>query len=265
MALYLFAFNHYYWTYINNYTLFRIELSGDYLGINSLVDIFKVPLATLALIVTIIVILASTHRSVHIFSNYFKHIDEFEKYISKSFDNNLVHFKNLRITHQYLFPNAFEGNYAINSEFIELIDEIYSECKTLLDTFNYPGDKILIDLFYLVFNKIDYLFSLFNCKIVRSGRQLAVEGKKIIVSELYLRGAFKDIKNNSFLLEQILSFDHSVVIPTSLKIICDLNISAVPHRSLELNGDITEFNVFLDEIYPELQPNTPPINPGKDI
>jgi hypothetical protein len=236
-----------------------IELFGNYESINSLVDIFKVPLAILALIVTIIAILAATHRSMqtkeqilstqkqNTFSNYFKHIEEFEKYISKSFDNKSIHFNNPRITHKYLFPNAFDGDYTINEIFIELVDQKYSECKTLLDTFKYPGDKVLFDLFYSVFDNIDYLFSTINCKIGRSGRQLVVDGKKIVLSELYLRGAFQDIKNNSIALEQILLFDHTIIIPRSLKVICNLDISVVPHWSLELNKNIKEFNVFLGE------------------
>ena len=52
------------------------------------------------------------------------------------------------------------------------------------------------------------------------------------------------IKKDSIVLEQILLFDHDIEIPSSLKTILNIDVSVVPHWSLELNENIEAFNVF---------------------
>lgn len=109
-----------------------------YEGINNLFTIFKAPLAFIALLVPIGAIYAVQHRSEQTkiqinlamnqndFANYYKHIEEFEKYI-KAY--NLGVFGDTRKIHYLLFPKARKGDFeldatVINSLFKESLKNI---------------------------------------------------------------------------------------------------------------------------------------------
>lgn len=75
-----------------------IEIDLSYSGFNDAVRIFSVPLGILALIIPVVALLAANHRSEQTkeqmrlageqnnFSNYYKHLEEFEKYIDSAFE-----------------------------------------------------------------------------------------------------------------------------------------------------------------------------------
>jgi hypothetical protein len=111
-------------------------------GVNNLMVIFKVPLAILALIIPIVAIIASNHRSVqtakqidlvhaqNIFSNYFKHKEEFELYLAKFGDHKEALFKDACYLHRLLYPNALKGDFSVNQD---VIDEIKEDVKDFKD------------------------------------------------------------------------------------------------------------------------------------
>jgi hypothetical protein len=237
----------------------NLELSFDYRGFNSLVEIFKVPLAILAIIVTFAAFLATIHRSVQIreqiittnkqntFSNYYKHIEEFEKYINASVVDRRMHFQNLRMTHKYLFPKSIYGDYSVNDEFLNLIDKEYSRCVSLLERFDQAEEKSVFDIFYDIYSTVDHIFSFLGVKIGRSGIQVVQDGKKLAVPSSDLKGAFSVVKDHSAILEQILLFDPSVIVPSSLKRIVSMNLSVVPEWPFLTGKNVERFNVFSAE------------------
>ncbi|WP_419243569.1 hypothetical protein ACN08P_19880 [Photobacterium leiognathi subsp. mandapamensis] len=102
-----------------------------YHGFNMFIVIYRVPLSILALIIPIIALLAANHRSEQTreqirlandqnnFSNYYKHIEEFEKYSSKISTENKIEFKSTRKLYKKLFPNARNGDFKIKYSFME--------------------------------------------------------------------------------------------------------------------------------------------------
>ncbi|WP_114635354.1 hypothetical protein [Vibrio splendidus] len=93
----------------------------DYEGFNFFVKAFSVPFAVLTSIIPIVGFIALNHRSVQTkeqielarsqnsFTNYYKHIEEFEKYVSDLYDP--LNSINARKVHFELFPNAKSGDY----------------------------------------------------------------------------------------------------------------------------------------------------------
>lgn len=124
-----------------------IELNLGYSGFNAFFEIFKFPLAFLALLIPLVAVMASNHRSVQTrqqissseeqtkFSNYFRHISEFESYISSHVNNN-VKFSSLRQLYESIFPFSFIGNFQADEIFVvnfdDLLDPLVSGFNELL-------------------------------------------------------------------------------------------------------------------------------------
>jgi uncharacterized integral membrane protein len=237
----------------------NLEVALDYRGFNSFVEIFKVPIALLAITATLAALLATIHRSAqtreqiitankqNIFSNYYKHIEEFEKYIHASIVDSHIHFQNLRMTHKYLFPKSLYGDYSVNDEFLNLIDKECSKSVSQLQRFDQAGEKPIFDIFHDIYSSIDHVFSFLSVKIGRSGRQVVQDGKKIAVPTYDLKGAFSVVKDNSAVLEQMLLFNPSVIVPSSLKRILSMNLSVVPQWSFQSRTSVERFDVFSAE------------------
>ena len=235
----------------------NLTWSADYHGFNSFVEIFKVPLSILAIIITYSAFLATIHRSSqtreqilitnkqNTFSNYFKHIDEFEKYINTTFKHKVISFKNIRATHNYLFPKAFEGDYSINKDFLVVIENEYDEIKEPLEKFTSEGEKSIFNIFYNSYASVNNIFSLLSIKIEHSGgRQIIQDGKKLIIPNSDLAGAFSVILNDAVFLKLILLFDRNISFPNSYNQILEMDLSVIPDWSFETNKKIERFDVF---------------------
>lgn len=108
--------------------LFKSELQVDlsYTGFNLWITINKLPLGILALLIPVIAVLATNHRSEQTketinltrsqnrFSNYYKHLEEFTKYTDKISNDDIK--IDARKLHAHLFPDARVGSYLINKD-----------------------------------------------------------------------------------------------------------------------------------------------------
>lgn len=124
---------------------FVIDLS--FIGFNLFISAFKFPLAIAALIIPIVALLAANHRSEqtkeqirvtnaqNVFSNYYKHIDEFNKYLSSRVDKEV----DLRFSHSNIYPFASEGDYSFSENLISLLSQFNELPKDLLN--NKPEDS----------------------------------------------------------------------------------------------------------------------------
>ncbi len=147
----------------------KLELNLSYLGFNSFISIFKFPLAITALIIPIVALLAANHRSEqtkeqirvtnsqNVFSNYYKHIEEFVKYSNGRGDRDV----DLRYAHSNIYPYASEGNYEINMILIEKLinldkipSDIISHKPTSVDE---PPNDELMSMYYGLIHDIYYL------------------------------------------------------------------------------------------------------------
>lgn len=117
-------------------------------GFNNLLEYFKVPLGFLALMIPVGAVFAANHRSEqtkkqialthnqNLFINYYKHIEEFEKFIEKSLptvftDSPTGKAKereklfNSRHAHKVLFQGLIHtGNTKANREFLDKLDNV---------------------------------------------------------------------------------------------------------------------------------------------
>jgi hypothetical protein len=117
---------------------FVIDLS--FTGFNLFIFAFKFPLAIAALIIPIVALLAANHRSEqtkeqirvtnaqNVFSNYYKHIDEFNKYLSNRVDKEA----DLRFSHSNIYPSASEGDYSFSENLISLLSQFNELPRDLL-------------------------------------------------------------------------------------------------------------------------------------
>lgn len=124
----------------------ELELDLSYSGFNHFISIFRFPLAIAALIIPVVALLAANHRSEqtkeqikvtnsqNIFSNYYKHIEEFIKYLSPRIDKQV----DLRFAHSKVFPESSLGDYTISSKLVLLLSELNNVEKEVLE--HYPID-----------------------------------------------------------------------------------------------------------------------------
>lgn len=222
--------------------LFNTDIAWrvDYLGFNTFVEIFRFPLSVLAIAITIIAILATMHRSVqtkeqilnsnkqNVFSNYYKHIEEFEKYMNSTMKSKTLVLENSRTTHKILFPGAEKGNYSISETYLEIIETEFAQIVDLLNSFNNNRKETVHNILFRTYEKIDRCFSYLSMRIGRSGIRQFEDDKLIIVPSNNIIEIVNDIKNTSLILSNIISFDNEVIISPSLEKVAKLIIDKVP-------------------------------------
>jgi hypothetical protein len=111
--------------------------SPTYKGILGFVSHFKVPIYIFGINVPALALVTSYFRSAqsgvqislmreqNIFNNHFKHIEEFEKYISKSPYSEMFFISYINETHSILFPHTKTGNYSLGKELVARFDEYF--------------------------------------------------------------------------------------------------------------------------------------------
>lgn len=143
-----------------------LEIDLSYSGFNYFITVFKFPLAIAALIIPIVALLAANHRSEqtkeqirvtnsqNVFSNYYKHIEEFTKYLEGRVDKSV----DLRFAHNNLYPNASHGDYNISSKVIALLSALDNVTLDALKCYptdiHKPLDADLMNKYYGIINKI---------------------------------------------------------------------------------------------------------------
>jgi|GEM_PF-4344467 len=116
-------------------------------------SLLKVPFAGLAVLGSILALYATNHRSEQAkenmrlstvqnnFSNYYKHIEEFEKYVEKIKNNNISLFRGLvvdsRSLYSVLFPESHSGNMSMSYLSLEVLNNSFSKIiDSYLDMLN---------------------------------------------------------------------------------------------------------------------------------
>ena len=127
----------------------ELESDYSYSGFNYFISVFKFPLAITALIIPIVALLAANHRSEqtkeqirvtnsqNVFSNYYKHIEEFTKYLEARVEKNV----DLRFAHNNLYPNASEGDYNISPKIMTLLSALDGVTADIIK--HYPTDETM--------------------------------------------------------------------------------------------------------------------------
>lgn len=221
----------------------NIGFKWDYEGINKLVSIFKVPLSILALIIPVVALLATNHRSEQTkaqiiasqqqnnFSNYFKHIEEFGKYVSHL---NGVEVPDVRNAHKLLFPNAFNGDISIDAQLITEIETIANQLIEHLEHFanGFPDtfEKTLLSIHNLTQKLQSSTKS--HVRPTSGGKQVNIEGLLISVPGGSLAGLLGHTVGVAQGITSVLLFDHSFNGIPALEELSTLDLSKVPHHTL---------------------------------
>ncbi|MEL0641839.1 hypothetical protein V6260_14600 [Pseudoalteromonas aliena] len=143
-------------------TELRLDLSSN--GFNNLISMFRFPLSILALIIPVVALLAANHRSEqtkeqirlsnlqNIFQNYYKHLEEFTKY-SELLEARLV--LPIRGIHMKIFPNAPEGNFSLDVEYIgEFVSGLLDILNELMKGYDIKSCKEDLSLCNVQKNKL---------------------------------------------------------------------------------------------------------------
>jgi hypothetical protein len=128
------------------HTPLALNLSSD--GFNYFVSVFRFPLGVLTLIIPIVALLAANHRSEQTkeqiritgiqnnFANYYKHLEEFVKYVDKQ--KNCENISGSRYIHRMLYPNSQFGDYGLCEDLLSNWQLANLLTTKLLN--NYPSD-----------------------------------------------------------------------------------------------------------------------------
>ncbi|MFW1641621.1 hypothetical protein ACEV8D_22805 [Vibrio parahaemolyticus] len=172
----------------------ELDVDLSFTGFNNFLTVFRVPLGILALIIPIVALLAANHRSEQTkeqirvtnqqnnFANYYKHIEEYEKYAMTIADYEEISRRNIRRNHKLLFSRAIDGDYSVSTELLETIkllavdidakemakSELHERYLAISNEFRlddtdvesseYDVDEVYENFHKLVY-KIDYLMS----------------------------------------------------------------------------------------------------------
>ncbi|MEZ9464453.1 hypothetical protein AB4178_22470 [Vibrio splendidus] len=134
----------------------KLEWNWSYIGFNYAITIFKVPLGIFAICGTWAALAAANHRSQlmiqqieetssqNVFTNYFKHLEEFQKYIDKNtfLSKNLL---NVRDTHDALYGSFDIFTPRVKLEVKDKIHNQVVKVYNILRTIDHGG-KLDIEL-----------------------------------------------------------------------------------------------------------------------
>lgn len=230
---------------------FNSDLIFDfsYHGFNRAVTIFRVPIAILAIIIPVVALLASNHRSEqakaqiissnsqNIFSNYYKHREEFEKHV----DKNKIELRrkvgdSLKL-YSCIFPHAKNGVFEVSKniwdDFDEMIDVYFSKTEELVFAAKEDRPRIIVDMKKRS-DLFKYRFSIINIMGVSlNGGSFNYEGYKVHLPNGYVRALYSELKAICKTLEVACSFDTDSDISLMAERIKKINISSLPESKYD--------------------------------
>jgi hypothetical protein len=236
-------------------------------GFNNLFEIYKAPLGILAMVIPYIAFLATTHRSVqakeqieatnkqisiimnqNIFANYYKHVDEFGKYLESLnlIGKNIIKSKNT--LYNILYPNSKKGDYSFEPH---IKNSLSSLNESFGELFNNLGSGFNFDQNLLKENSenIDGVFHTLNLNHSRNGVRINIGGEMYVFEELTLQGFISTLKSKSSDLLKVINFEpystdtHYILMISSINLDCipiinihniDKEIITVPKIELEI-------------------------------
>ncbi|MCF2911871.1 hypothetical protein [Halomonas sp. Cn5-12] len=148
-----------------------------YEGLDGLVKIYKVPLGVLSLLFPLVALIATSHRSEQTkkqiemsylqnsFSNFYKHLEEFDKLVNKSNDFGLREFNPFDL-YKILFPlnspsNVITCSHGKDKGAVSKLNEIATKLVDKVSLINeFKGDYNKLEVVY-----IDFFVLLINASI----------------------------------------------------------------------------------------------------
>ncbi|MGR5150210.1 hypothetical protein ACQKP8_27145 [Photobacterium alginatilyticum] len=218
--------------------------SFDANGFNLFLSYFKVPLSILALIIPIVALLAANHRSEQTreqirisnsqnsFSNHYKHIEEFEKYLASHL--HVLSVVNIRKAQRGIFPNTINGDFSISDA---VKNDFDNECYNLMSIINqfsvgHKGSKkdTIVEI-ELSLRNMERNFCL-NFIGDRSGSVFEHNGIKFILRNDDLQYYFESVRSRIRELAITLQFDQDFLFSDNITKLVEMDISVIDKASI---------------------------------
>lgn len=232
----------------------------SYEGVNFFVEVFRVPLAILALIIPMVALLASNHRSEqtiaqiksstsqNTFSNHYKHLEEFEKYCDTLFgESNKV--TRPRHLHRLIYSDSQQGNYLISKSFVESTERHISICLELMKEMESSEYKIWAPATIKLTDAIKSFSSDHHMYIKSppSGSVLAFEGRKAMIPDNDIRNVLVSFFMQIRTLKKAVDFAPSVYFDSITHRIVSTDLSLIPKYDISRASNFAgiELDIFL--------------------
>lgn len=237
-------------------------------GFNSAANIFRVPIGLFTLSIPALALLAANHRSEqtkqqmtltrnqiartdrqieiaagqNVFSNYFKHLEEFEKRFNKGSNKGGMHISNPHKLHSAMFPRARKGELSVDPDFYRTfsgnVTSFINACTDLSNAM--PGGKWEQLAFYLStqMRKISEEYQL-NVGIT-SGMQVSTGGNNkeaFILIDGNLRAFIAHFIEIFAYIDGVMAFDQNYEAPNRLQKLLKLDLNGVPNATYMSNRD----------------------------
>ncbi|MDZ7660947.1 hypothetical protein [Thiohalophilus sp.] len=212
-----------------------------------------------ALIIPIVALLAANHRSEqtkaqilsnnqqNIFSNYYKHIEEFEKYIETNIDQTEMLIEKKRSCHRRIYPKASKGDFSVDEELAAKVETNSNEIYEFIEYFHKGHRKMSHDTIVdieLNLREIERNLSMrWSPKNVNT---VTLNNVTVRAQKNSLKHYFRNIKNRSHAILDVLEFDQYFEVPKSLRFIARGNYSEVPDVEIKENGSYPAFEFIKD-------------------
>jgi len=251
-----------------------LEGALGFQGLNNFIVIFKVPIGIAAISFPLVALVTANHRSIQSkkqiensqsqiieaeqqnrFSNYFKHLEEFEKHLTpfKEVDETKLHIHSIRVLHGSLFHTFKNFDYdfstGLKSKFFDTSNEIYRELYQIRNNRFYLTEEKLINLMEKV-NWLNKMFHLNKYGDYEVGTHKMVNEVSYYFPKTY-KGLFSLIKNRMLVIGQILEFSYTERLPDYLKAIQEVELNWTDESTIEFdegnNKGIKRLDLFLPD------------------
>lgn len=238
--------------------IYNSELSPSfsYEGVNFFVEVFRVPLAILALIIPMVALLASNHRSEqtiaqiksstsqNTFSNHYKHLEEFEKYCNTLFseDNKISRPRHL---HRIVYSNSQHGSYEIAQSFIDKTEQHITTCLELIRKLNTSEASEWIAALDHLIKKLR-TFAVENhvyIKTPATSSQVSFSGVTLHVPEGDIRNILIVFFMQIRILKKAVEFAPSTPFEAVTSKISEVDISQIPKFSVKTPSNFVRVNI----------------------
>ncbi|NMX39355.1 hypothetical protein HBO34_15885 [Pseudomonas veronii] len=245
----------------------KLSLNLSYEGFNNFLVVYRFPIGVMAVLIPVIAVLAANHRSaqtkeqMHLtqeqikytqtqikittennaFSNYFKHSEEFDKYLTTRSSVEKLFSANSRHLHRSLFPDAKQGIYHVNTNTFKKIDnhieailqasKVFSERETMA-----TGTKFLSNVLGSLITKYNFVHpEAYNDETYAFGSNEKNRQLTIIIND-FARSIIA-----------ALEFDEKANPSDLLVALTQFNYDSIRHNPINFKDNILFFN-FRDEI-----------------
>lgn len=238
--------------------IYNSDLKSDlsYSGFNNFLEIFKVPLGTFALLIPSVALLAANHRSEQTreqiltaqsqnnFSNYFKHIEEFEKFCNEQ-NFNKAKVVNVRRLHDVIFGGAKEGIYDVCEQFREDIDSIISDFFRLCEAFEYEDSAFKLDNILELDTLKKTIMAHYGISLSerRSGNNLSHNNRNVFFADGKLELFLKEFKVLIQYVILISRFGGKAIKTDKTEEICNIMFSCISSDNISVSKNFHPFNI----------------------